>query len=257
MKTKTVFALKDMGFAISEAAKVILSGGVVVIPTETVYGLAANALDAAAVAKIFEAKGRPSDNPLIVHVNSQAMLDDVAKDVPPAARALMDAFWPGPLSIVLRKRSSLPSIVTGGLSTVAVRMPGNGIALKIMDKAGVPLAAPSANRSGGVSPTLARHAFEDMCGRVPLIVDGGPCGVGVESTVVDVSGGAPVILRPGAVSPDMIAGVCGSVRLIGGVEDEYAVPPSPGMKYRHYAPSAPVRLFLGEGRGADEQELAK
>ncbi|HBU13162.1 MAG TPA: threonylcarbamoyl-AMP synthase, partial [Clostridiales bacterium] len=184
MNTKIIFAYRDRQAAVAEAVRAILRGDIVVLPTETVYGLAANALDAAAVQKIFAAKGRPQDNPLIVHIAQRAMADEVAADIPEAAEILMEKFWPGPLSLVLRKGGALPDVVSAGLSTAAVRMPQNDIMLDIIKGAGVPLAAPSANRSGRVSPTTAQHAAEDMLGRVPLIIDGGPCDVGVESTAL-------------------------------------------------------------------------
>jgi L-threonylcarbamoyladenylate synthase len=253
MNTKTIFALRDPDEAVREAAKLIKGGGIAVIPTETVYGLAANALDPKAVARIFAAKGRPADNPLIVHISGLSMLRQVVSQTNGCARDLMDAFWPGPLSIVLPRGRRISDIVTGGLDTVAVRMPAHPLALRIIEEAGVPVAAPSANTSGRPSPTTAMHAYEDMCGKAPLIIDGGPCKTGVESTVVGLAGngGTPVILRPGAVTPGQIAAVCGQVRLhapaTGGDE-----PASPGMKYRHYAPRARVVLLQG-----DKKEVAQ
>ncbi len=251
LSTKTIFALRDREAAIAQAAKTILEGGIVVIPTETVYGLAANAFNPAAVAAIFAAKGRPNDNPLIVHISDTSMLSKVAVDINDAARALMQAYWPGPLSLVLKKHPNIPNEVSAGLPTVAVRMPENEIARDIIARSGVPLAAPSANLSGKPSPTTAMHAFEDMGGRVPLIIDGGPCTTGVESTVVDLTGAVPAILRPGGITPEMIKSVCGQVQFCAAAAQGQA-PASPGMKYRHYAPAAQVSLFSG-----NKKEVAK
>lgn len=247
--TKTIFALRDRSGAIAEAAALLKSGGICVIPTETVYGLAADAFNAAAVNSIFKAKGRPNDNPLIVHISDMEMLSLVAESTA-QAQALMRAFWPGPLSLVLRRMPGVPDEVTAGLETVAVRMPQNDIARDIIAAAG-PLAAPSANISGRPSPTTAAHAFEDLCGRVPLVIDGGPCQTGVESTVVDARGEIPVILRPGGVTPEMIERLCGGVAFAGGALAG-ETPPSPGMKYRHYAPAARVSLLCGS-----KKEVAK
>ncbi len=249
MNTKVIFANRDFDSAINEAARVIQGGDIVVLPTETVYGLCANALDETAVQKIFDAKGRPQDNPLIVHIADMDMLDRVTAGVPAQAKKLMKAYWPGPLSIVLQKNPAIPDTVSAGLSTVAVRMPQNEIMREVIRRAGAPLAAPSANRSGLPSPTTAQHAFEDLCGRVPLIVDGGPCNVGVESTVVEMAGDVPIILRPGGISPDMIQKVCGDVQVHPSVLDRLKEPEkvaSPGMKYRHYAPRAQVYVFEGD-----------
>lgn len=234
------------------AAQVIQDGGIVAIPTETVYGLAANAFDGPACRRIFEAKGRPQDNPLIVHVADEAMVELVCKEVPPAARRLMDAFWPGPLSIVMKKTERIPDAVSAALPTAAVRMPGSETARQIISAAGVPLAAPSANRSGRPSPTRADHVFHDMAGIVPLIVDGGPCTVGVESTVVDVTGETPVILRPGDISAAQIAAAAGCAAVHTQTDgDGNAAPASPGMKYRHYSPKASVRVFASSTSARD------
>lgn len=255
LNTKIIFAYRDRETAIGEAADTIVSGGIVVLPTETVYGLAANAFDENAVQKIFAAKGRPQDNPLIVHIADQSMADGVAVDIPEKARLLMDAFWPGPLSLVLKKADAIPHAVSAGLGTVAVRLPQNDIMLDIIRKAGVPLAAPSANRSGRPSPTTAQHAAEDMLGRVPLIIDGGPCGVGVESTVLDMTGEVPVVLRPGGITMEMLEGAIGNVGIhpavLRGLHAGEAAH-SPGMKYRHYAPNATVFVFEG-----DKKTIAK
>ncbi len=253
--TKTIFAGRDFDGALREAAEELKKGGLVVFPTETVYGLGANALDASAVAQIFKAKGRPQDNPLIVHIADLGQLSTVVSEVNEPARALMDAFWPGPLSIVLKKAQGIPAQVSAGLETVAVRMPANDIARGIIALAGLPVAAPSANVSGRPSPTLAMHAYEDLCGRVPLVIDGGPCAVGVESTVVDVTGDIPVVLRPGDITPEMIKAVVGRVELHSSVTGECKqdeVCASPGMKYKHYSPQASVIVFTG-----GKKEVAK
>ncbi|BDF59606.1 threonylcarbamoyl-AMP synthase [Christensenellaceae bacterium] len=253
--TRTVFAAKDFEGAIREGADELKRGGLVVMPTETVYGLGANAFSAEAVKNIFLAKGRPQDNPLIVHIADAAQVKDVAKEVSATARALMKAFWPGPISIIVKKSDAIPSEVSAGLETVAVRMPDNDIARGIIALAGVPVAAPSANTSGRPSPTLAMHAYEDLCGRVPLIIDGGPCAVGVESTVVDATGDVPVILRPGDITPEMIVQAVGKVRVHPSVlgelkQDEICA--SPGMKYKHYSPDARVIVLKGA-----KKEVAK
>ncbi|MDL2236452.1 threonylcarbamoyl-AMP synthase [Christensenellaceae bacterium OttesenSCG-928-K19] len=248
LNTQIIFASRDRKRAVEEAAKTILAGDIAVLPTETVYGLAANALDGQAVQKVFAAKGRPQDNPLIVHIAEISMLDDVARDIPQESQALMEAFWPGPLSIVFKKNLNIPDVVSAGLDTVAVRMPHNQLMLDIIKKSGVPVAAPSANRSGRPSPTTAQHAAEDLLGRVPLIIDGGSCSVGVESTVLDMTGDTPLILRPGSITPGMIEKTIGKVDLHPAVlqglrQGEQAQ--SPGMKYRHYAPNAAIFVFEG------------
>lgn len=230
--------------AVREAARIIRAGGIAAVPTETVYGLAANALDASACARIFEAKNRPQDNPLIVHVADLDGAKLVWSDITATAKRLMDAFWPGPLSIILPKRSIVPNTVSAGLDTVAVRMPSNSTVRDIIREAGVPLAAPSANSSGRPSPTEAAHVMEDLSGKIPLIVDDGPCTVGVESTVVDLTGDVPVILRPGDITAEDIGRIAGTVLFRDGSRD--TKPASPGMKYRHYSPRARV-VVLGPG----------
>ncbi len=253
--TRTVFANKDFDGAIRDGADELKKGGLVVFPTETVYGLGANALLADAVKNIFIAKGRPQDNPLIVHIADIGQLDGIVMEISDAARALMKAFWPGPLSIIMKKTDVIPREVSAGLDTVAVRMPDNDIARGIIALSGVPVAAPSANTSGKPSPTLAMHAYEDLCGRVPLIIDGGSCRVGIESTVVDVTGDVPVVLRPGDVTPEQIAHVAGGVRIhpsIMGEVETGEVCASPGMKYKHYSPEAKVTVFTG-----GKKEVAK
>ena len=234
--------------SVREAAGILKTGGLVAFPTETVYGLGANAFDADAVLSIFTAKGRPADNPLIVHIHDRAQLDEIG-DIPPRAPALMDAFWPGPLTILFPRKASIPDVVTAGLSTVAVRMPSHPVALSLLKESGVPVAAPSANRSGRPSPTTAMHVLEDMRGIIPMILDGGPCEIGVESTVLDLTHGRPVILRPGGVTKSMLEEVLHEeVYLAGSIlrplqPDEKAL--SPGMRYKHYAPKGNVTLVRG------------
>lgn len=231
-----------------QAAEILQSGGLVAFPTETVYGLGANALDARAVLSIFAAKGRPADNPLIVHVHDRGQLPDLCA-VSSVAETLMDAFWPGPLTMLFEKKDTVPPEVTAGLPTVAVRMPSHPVAAAMLKECGLPIAAPSANRSGRPSPTTANHVLEDMDGRIPLIIDGGPCDVGLESTVLDCCHGRPTILRPGGVTKEMLERVLNTeVALAGSIlrplqKGEVAL--SPGMRYRHYAPKADVTLIEG------------
>jgi len=231
------------------AGNLLKNGEVVAIPTETVYGLAANAFDAAAVEKIFKAKGRPSDNPLIVHISDFDDLAKITSEIPDTAIALAEKFWPGPLTMILKKNDKIPSEVTAGLSTVAVRFPSHKYARAIIEAAGAPLAAPSANRSGKPSPTTAQHVMRDLSGRIPMILDGGECEVGVESTVIDLTGDIPTLLRPGGVTLRELRDVLGKVELnpkiLEEVDDGEAVA-SPGMKYKHYAPSAPVVIVDGD-----------
>ena len=233
---------------IAEAGRLLAAGQVVAIPTETVYGLAANALDEAAVLQIFEAKGRPQDNPLIVHISAPEQLEELAEELSPAVWQMAEHFWPGPLTMVVKKKAVIPGRTSAGLDTVGIRMPAHPVARAIIDAAGVPLAAPSANTSGKPSPTTARDVLDDMNGRIPAIVDGGSCAVGVESTVVDMTGEFPQILRPGAITEEMIAEALGTVSTdratLEGLSDDAKVR-SPGMKYRHYAPKAPVILLEG------------
>lgn len=219
---------------LDEAVSLIKNGELVVFPTETVYGLGANAFDPVAVAKIFEAKGRPQDNPLIVHISRVEEVKGIARDVPEVFYTLAERFMPGALTIVLPKSDLIPGIVTAGGDTVAVRMPDHPVARELISRS-FPLAAPSANRSKHVSPTTARHVYDDLCGRVPLILDGGECGVGIESTVLDLTSGSPVILRPGAVTAEMLAPFLG---VIPGSGKVIGTAKSPGMKYEHYAPTA-------------------
>lgn len=248
MRTVETELLGVNGVSIQKAAMLLRSGKLVGIPTETVYGLAANACDADAVAGIFKVKGRPQDNPLIVHISGLDMLADVAALVPPAARKLAAAFWPGPLTMVLPRGKAMPDVVSAGMDTVGVRMPSHPAALAVIKAAGVPLAAPSANLSGSPSPTTAEHVKEDFNGRIPLILDGGPCQVGVESTVISLVG-QPTVLRPGYITPQQLQEALGQeVKLSPTLTrplQEGEKPTSPGMKYRHYAPKAELTLVRG------------
>ncbi|NLG25290.1 MAG: threonylcarbamoyl-AMP synthase [Clostridiales bacterium] len=247
MKTTVLKATPE---AIARAAAIVRAGGLVGMPTETVYGLAGDGLSADAGRAIFAAKGRPGDNPLIVHIASQSALGPLIEGEPGgAARRLMAACWPGPLTLIFKKSALVPDEVTAGLDTVAVRMPSHPAARALIEAAGRPIAAPSANRSGRPSPTTAAHVLADMDGRIELILDGGPCEVGLESTVVDVTGDVPRVLRPGGVTPETIAALCGGVELDGAVLRPLSQgerPRSPGMKYRHYAPAGQLTLFRGE-----------
>jgi len=240
--------LKADEAALSLAAELLKNGQVVGIPTETVYGLGADALNEQAVLAIFAAKERPADNPLIVHVADFDELDALCH-VNDQARRLSDAFWPGPLTMILPKKDAVPAVVTANLDSVAVRMPSHPVARELIRRSGCPIAAPSANRSGRPSPTQASHVMEDMNGRIPLIIDGGESDVGVESTVVSLTGDTAVVLRPGGVTPEMIAAVLGECEVADSVmrplrEGEAA--PSPGMKHKHYAPKAPMTLYAGD-----------
>ena len=232
---------------LAEASDLLSAGELVAFPTETVYGLGANAFNAEAVLNIFAAKGRPADNPLIVHIWDRSQLADIC-DVPEIAPKLMDAFWPGPLTMLMPRKSTIPDAVTAGLSTVAVRMPSHPVAAALLKKCNLPIAAPSANRSGKPSPTTAKHVLEDMDGIIPMIIDGGSCDVGVESTVLDICNGTPCILRPGGVTKDMLEKVVGTVNVAGSVlrplqAGEKAL--SPGMRYKHYSPDGQVTLVEG------------
>lgn len=239
--------LKATDATIERGAALLKQGGLVAFPTETVYGLGANALDPVAVAAIFAAKGRPGDNPLIVHIASALAAEPLAW-VDARARALMAAFWPGPLTLLLPKKPPIPTVTNAGLASVALRMPAHPVALALLKACGVPIAAPSANLSGRPSPTTARHVWDDLQGRVPLILDGGECAVGVESTVLDLSGEVATIVRPGGVTQEMIAALLPEVTVADSVlrplrASEQAV--SPGMRYRHYAPKGQLTLVRG------------
>lgn len=243
-------------FAFQQASELLQKGELVAFPTETVYGLGANALNRKAVLSIFAAKGRPADNPLIVHIHHPNQLKELC-EVPDTVRPLMDAFWPGPLTLLFERKETVPDEVTAGLPTVAIRLPSHPAALQLLRACQLPIAAPSANTSGRPSPTTAQHVLEDLAGRIPLILDGGPCQVGLESTVLDCCHGDPTILRPGGVTKEMLEKVlCREVRLAGSIlrplkENEVAL--SPGMRYKHYAPKAKVTLV----EGPDERVLMK
>lgn len=233
---------------IEKAAKLLQDGKVVAIPTETVYGLAASAYNDDAVNEIFDIKGRPADNPLIVHISNLVMLKNVAASMPESATVLAKKFWPGPLTLVLKKTQAISNLVTCGLDTVAVRMPSQPVASEIIERAGVPLAAPSANISGKPSPTTARHVYDDFKDRIPMIVDDGSCCVGIESTVVALTGKVPTILRPGIISLEDIREVLPETVVSSAVMsriDENETVESPGMKYKHYSPKADLTLVKG------------
>lgn len=238
----------------ARAGAVLRRGGLVAFPTETVYGLGANALDAAAVTRIFTAKGRPAHDPVIVHVAGVDALPALVTEVPAAARQLTAAFWPGALTLVLPRTSRVPDVVTAGGPTVAVRSPDHPLAQALIRAAGVPIAAPSANRFSHTSPTTAQHVWDDLAGRIDMILDGGPTPIGVESTVLDLTGPVPVLLRPGGVSLEALRAVVGVVAQRG-TDAPVAHLPSPGLLERHYAPHATLHLFTGDaaGRLADMQ----
>lgn len=234
--------------ALALASQLLSAGQLVAFPTETVYGLGANAMDAEAVRSIFAAKGRPADNPLIVHIWDRTQLEPLCEPSPLALR-LMDAFWPGPLTLIMPRKNTVPDVVAAGLPTVAVRMPSHPVARQLLTMCNLPIAAPSANRSGKPSPTTAAHVYRDMDGRIPLVLDGGACEVGLESTVVDMTGDVPCILRPGGVTQAMLEAVVGPVSVAGSVlrplqQGERAL--SPGMRYQHYAPDGQVTLVEGD-----------
>ena len=250
METKE---LKDCAADLWEAARMLHDGQVVGIPTETVYGLAADARNPQAVAQVFAAKGRPADNPLIVHIASMEQLTEIAAEVPPLAKRLAEQFWPGPLTMILPKQASIPEITSGGLDTVGIRMPSHPVARALIRLSGVPIAAPSANISGYPSPTTAAHVMRDMQGKIAAVVDGGPCTVGVESTVISLEGADSVrILRPGYVTKEMLESVAAHVSLDPAILHqlkEGQTVRSPGMKYKHYSPRAHVILADGSWKG--------
>ena len=245
--------LEDMRSGISEegirlGGEILKKGGLVAFPTETVYGLGGNALDAEASAKIYAAKGRPSDNPLIVHIADWEAIEAIVSEIPEAAKKLADAFWPGPLTMILNKSDLVPYATTGGLETVAVRMPVNPIARALIRAGGGYVAAPSANTSGRPSPTRAEHVAEDLNGKIDMIIDGGTVDIGLESTIVDLTDGAPTILRPGYINQEMLEQVLGEVEMDRGLiaPGSGVHPKAPGMKYRHYAPKADLIIVEGE-----------
>ena len=233
---------------ITKVASILKDGGVVAIPTETVYGLAGNALKGECVKKIYEAKGRPSDNPLIVHISDISQWAPLVTHIPESAMALAEKFWPGPLTIILPKSDIIPTEISGGLDTVAVRMPSDEIARAIISGCGFPLAAPSANTSGKPSPTCASHVTEDLDGKIDAIVDSGECSVGIESTVITLATDIPRLLRPGGITPEMLTEVLGEIEIDDAVYNklhEGAEAASPGMKYKHYSPDAKVLIVKG------------
>ena len=233
---------------IEEAAVFLKNGDMVAFPTETVYGLGADALNETASARIYAAKGRPSDNPLIVHVSNVEQVERLAREIPDKARRLMDEFWPGPLTIIFKKRDIVPDGTTGGIDTVAVRMPNHKVALKLIEVSGVAIAAPSANTSGRPSPTTAEHVKDDLDGKISMILDSGAVGIGIESTIVDVTSEVPMILRPGYINKQMLEAVVGEVTIdkaiLGPVSTDLK-PKAPGMKYKHYAPKADFTMYNG------------
>lgn len=256
MKTELLRA--DAPDTTARAATIIRSGGLLGIPTETVYGLGANGLDPEAVNKIFVAKGRPQDNPLILHVYGPEQVSDFCHHIPEDARNLMERFWPGPLTLVLPARDLVPRQTTAGLDTVGIRCPANELTRAIIRTAGVPIAAPSANTSGKPSPTTAEHVLHDMNGKIDAIVDGGPCSVGVESTIVDLTDKRPRLLRPGGIGPEQLREVLGVLDIDQAVLGEIppgAVVRAPGMKYTHYTPAGEVIIVTGSARGAAQYIL--
>lgn len=249
METK-VFVARDNYIKdeeLKEASAVIRSGGLVAFPTETVYGLGGDATNSEASRKIYAAKGRPSDNPLIVHIADFSQLRNIVAEVPQEAEKLAEAFWPGPLTMILRKNDVIPYETTGGLDTVAIRMPSHPVARAFLQDSGCMIAAPSANTSGRPSPTTAQHVWEDLHGKIEILLDGGPVGIGIESTIVDLSEERPMILRPGFITQEMLSAVLGDVGMDPGLASENSKQPpkAPGMRYRHYAPKADLTLVEG------------
>ncbi len=253
MKTCYIIVNKENPYEdqakLQEISKFLTEGELVACPTETVYGLCGNALLPTSVKKIYEAKGRPSDNPLIIHISNLKMLNDLVLDIPKSAKKLMDNFWPGPLTIVFKKKECVPSETTGGLDTVAIRMPNNKVILSIIEESGLPLSAPSANVSGRPSPTKATHVKEDLDGKIACIVDGGSCDFGVESTIVDCTTNPPTLLRPGNITIPMLKNVLDDIHMDETISSDVKLditPKAPGMKYKHYSPNADVFLFVGD-----------
>ena len=247
--------------AMEKAGEILKRGGLVAFPTETVYGLGANALDEAAAARIYAAKGRPSDNPLIVHICEFSALEKIVKEIPPKATKLADAFWPGPLTMIFQKTEQVPYGTTGGLDTVAVRMPAHPLALAMIKAGGGYIAAPSANTSGRPSPTKASHVADDLNGKIDMIIDGGDVGIGLESTIVDLTEEEPVILRPGYINQQMLEELLGPVSVDQALlkDDPSLHPKAPGMKYRHYAPKAGLTIVEGSAEAVRRKinELAE
>lgn len=248
MKTELLEATDD---TIAKAAKLLKNDEVVAFPTETVYGLGANALHPNAVDKIFVAKERPNDNPLIVHISGEEMLDELVSEIPDVARELF-VFWPGPLTLVMKKKEIVPDVTSAGLPTVGIRMPAHPVFTKLIDMCGFPIAAPSANSFGKPSPTVASHVYDDMNEKIPMILDGGQCSVGIESTILDVTSEVPVLLRPGKITVEEIEAVVGHIIVHDAVLDPtkkiVGAVPSPGMKYKHYSPEAEVILVMDDSK---------
>jgi len=245
---------------IQKAAQILRAGGLVAFPTETVYGLGGNGLDPEASRKIYAAKGRPSDNPLILHISSREDLIPLVQEIPPMAERLMDAFWPGPMTLIFRKSELVPKETTGGLDTVAIRFPSHPVAAALIRSCGFPIAAPSANTSGRPSPTRAEHVAEDLSGKIEMILDGGEVEIGLESTILDVTGAVPVMLRPGYVSLEAVRRLMGAGEIdpaIVGAPKPGLRPRAPGMKYRHYAPKAEVTIFEGPAAEVTEEILLR
>ena len=253
----TTELLTDSPEDIETAGKIIAEGGLVAFPTETVYGLGADALDLMAVSKIYRAKGRPSDNPMIVHIADRNMLSDLTSEITEDMEKLMDAFWPGPMTMVVKRKPHIPDVTTGGLDTVGIRFPANEVAQALIKAAGCPIAAPSANLSGKPSPTTAAHVIKDMGGRINAIIQSDNCQHGIESTVIDMTGVIPMVLRPGVITMDMLSQVLGKKvkidpALNARLGEDYQ-PRSPGMKYKHYAPQAEMRIYSGEKEAVDAE----
>ena len=244
-KLDTIIRKTTDADAIELASNILRNGGLVAFPTETVYGLGGDGLRADASMKIYQAKGRPSDNPLIVHIADTSAVNDLAAEIPDKARQLMEAFWPGPLTLIFKKKDCVPMETTGKLDTVAIRMPSHPAAMVLIRESGVYIAAPSANLSGRPSPTLAEHVIEDLSGRIDMILDGGPVGIGIESTIVDVTSDIPVILRPGYITKKMLEAVVGEVTIDKAIiePDPNLRPKAPGMKYTHYAPKGKLTII--------------
>lgn len=233
-----------------KAAEILKNGGLVAFPTETVYGLGGDGLNPEAAEKIYNAKGRPADNPLIIHIGDKKDLDKLTKEIPEMGRKLVEAFWPGPLTLIFYKSEIIPYSTTGGLETVAIRMPNHPIALELLKESGVKIAAPSANTSGKPSPTKASHVIEDLAGKIDMIIDGGEVEIGLESTIVDVTGDNPVILRPGFITKEMLEQVVGLVEMDKAILEKNQksgiIPKAPGMKYKHYAPKGDLTIYQGK-----------
>lgn len=252
MKTKIlkIDSNKFNASELSEAVEILRRGGLVAFPTETVYGLGADGLNQDASKKIYAAKGRPSDNPLILHIADFEALKELTLQCPEKGRKLAEAFWPGPLTIIFNKSDKVPYGTTGGLETVAIRMPSHPVAFELIRQSGIYVAAPSANVSGRPSPTKAEHVIEDMDGKIELIIDGGKVEIGLESTIVDVTGPIPIILRPGYITASMIEEVIGQIEydkaVLTRVQDSSIIPKAPGMKYKHYAPKGKLTIYEGD-----------